>query len=114
MILFLNAVVSAGAAVAAIMELLRPGFLLGETPLPASGHFYGRLYAVRALPFAVVAGCLPFLFVGAATAAVLFASAVSQAADALLGMSQRKWPMFIGPSLAAIVHVLCAYTLLRV
>lgn len=66
-----------------------------------------RMYAARAIPFGLMAGFLPFWFGGSAVAWVLFTAAAIQVADIVIGVAKKDCGMIVGPSLGAIVHLLC-------
>ena len=111
-ILLLNLLVSLASGVGAVIALVRPALLSGSSHVVRGEVFYARMYAARAIPFGLVAGILPFWLGGLAVAWILFTAAVIQIVDVVIGVEKKERGMIIGPSIAAIVHLLCGFAIM--
>ena len=108
-LLILNLFVS---LVSAVVALVRPDSLLGQSRGSNTDTFYVRLYAARSIPFGLTVAIVPLLAGGHAVAWLLFTAAVIQFADVLIGVEKKIQGMMIGGSVAAIIHVLCGLAVL--
>ena len=107
----LNALISLASAGWAGLALHRPEKLSGS-PAPQFGErYYARLYALRSLPFELIVATVPAFARGDAVFALVLAAAGVQGADALGGLRLGKRDMAVGASVAAIVHLTCAFAL---
>lgn len=106
-LLILNLVASLASAAFGVVALARPAALSGSSQVARGQMFYVRMYAARAIPFGLAAGLLPFWFGGKAVACLLFTAAVIQVADVAIGMEKKDREMIVGPSVGAVVHLVC-------
>ncbi len=95
-----------------MIALVRPAFFSGSSPVARGEIFYVRMYAARSIPFGLVAGILPFWLRGSAVAWLLFTAAVIQIVDVVIGVEKKERGMIIGPSIAAVVHLLCGFAIM--
>ncbi|RDW61991.1 hypothetical protein BP6252_11424 [Coleophoma cylindrospora] len=110
-IIIFNVIAAAASAVASGIALFNPSSLSGSTQVEPGEVFYARMYAVRAIPFGIVVGVLPFWFHGTAVATLLYTAALIQAVDVVIGLGKRDWGMAAGASVGTIIHVLCALSI---
>ncbi len=109
-----NLLVSLASTGFGVAALVRPAWHTGSCPVGPGEIFYARMYAARAIPFGLLTGVLPFCCPGRAAAFLLFVAAVVQLADGMIGAAKRERGMMIGPPIAALVHLLCGFSQMRV
>ncbi|MFJ9041832.1 hypothetical protein ACIRF8_35360 [Streptomyces sp. NPDC102406] len=104
----LNAVLAAGGVFFAILAALRPSALVTEGGDGVGVVFYARMYAAKAVPLCVLAAVVPFLATGTVPGLCLLGAALSQAADAVIGLERHERGQVIGGTVATVVHSLVA------
>lgn len=109
---YLNLLAASASALGGIVGLAKPCTMSGSSQVTPGELFYARMYAVRALPFGIVAGLLPFWYQGPAVASVLFTAALIQAADVVIGVGKRDFGMVTGASIGMGLHLVSAYTII--
>lgn len=108
LIQIVNAVVSAGTVIAALIAMRRPASMSGS-PQPDMGEvFYSRMYAARAIPLGIAAGLLPFTGSGVPVRIILLAAATAQVGDAAIGLQRGERAMVASAFMAALVHIATA------
>lgn len=108
----LNLIASAAGATGGLVALFQPAVMSQSSQVTPGELFYARMYAVRAIPFGVVAGLLPFWYKEPVVAILLFTASLVQAADVVIGSGKKDRGMVIGASTATILHFICGYTML--
>ncbi len=107
-LLLLNAVVAAAGIALALVAALRPSALLHGAHGGVGERFYARMYAAKAVPLGLLAAIAPFAAPGVAAGLCLIAAALSQAADAVIGLARGDWRQAGGSLVAVVVHVVVA------
>ena len=102
--LVLNLIVGLASAGFGVLAFFRPGQLVAGTTGSAGESFYVQMYAVRAVPFGVLAGLAPFYGTGGMPAALLGVAALIQIGDVVIGAQRRMTSMVAGAAIAALVH----------
>lgn len=110
-LLILNSFTSFSSATAAIISTANPASLSGSPHVTNGELFYQRMYAVRAVPLAILTGILPLYLGGPAVASVIAVGAFVQAADVVIGIGRKDLGMVLGASFATAVHVLCFFSI---
>ncbi|MGY2734696.1 hypothetical protein [Sphingomonas sp. UYP23] len=103
----LNALMALGSLIGATIALMNPAALITSPSISAGEIFYSRMFAARAIPFALITAFVPLHFGGPVSVVIIFTAAAIQAADAAIGVQNRNRTMAVGGSIAAIVHGLC-------
>ena len=111
-LLFVNLLASLVSTAWAVVALVRPGSLSGSGQISGGEKFYARMYAARSIPVGLAAAITPFCVGGKAAAWLLFAAALIQIADVIIGAEKQARGMMTGASVAAIIHILCGLAVL--
>lgn len=109
-LLVLNAALALGSSCFGLLALARPAALAGTGEGSASTTFYARMYASRAVPLGVAVAAVVLTTLARPEVAIpwLVLAGTVQALDALIGLGRHSLGMVIGPSAAAVVHLLTA------
>ena len=111
-LLLVNLFASLASAAWAVGALFRPASLSGSGQISGGEKFYARMYAARSIPVGLAAAITPFCVGGKAVAWLLFAAALIQIADVIIGVEKKARGMMIGASIAAIIHILSGLAVL--
>lgn len=107
MIYALNLAVHFGSAFAGLVAAHSPTALSRSLSLTHGERFYQCMYSVRALPWEILAGILPFYFDGPAVTAVVATSGLVQLADVIIGLVRRDMGQATGALIGTVVHITC-------
>jgi hypothetical protein len=110
--LILNTVVASASTLSGVLAFFKPQLFLDVNEVSESEKFYSRMYAIRAIPIGILFIVLPWVATGIIVSILLFLGALIQVLDAILGIMRRNVKMIIGPSFAAIIHIICGILLL--
>ena len=108
LIAIINAIVSIGSIVAALITLAKPQSISNSAVVTDGEKFFSRMYVVRAVPLGMMLAVLPFITRGKLIAGILFIGAFIQLADVVIGITRQKRGMIYGPMIAAILQIVCA------
>jgi hypothetical protein len=97
-LLISNAILSFLTVIFALLAFIYPQHL-GEN----GQRFYLEMYVIRAIPFGILVGVVPFFAKKSVAGFIVFAMAIVQIGDAILGLEQREILMTIIPVIAAIL-----------
>ena len=106
-LLILNLIVALASTAFGAVAALRPAVFSRASGRDLGEIFYSRMYAVRAIPFGLVVGGLPFFQRGTAVVVVLLLAALIQLVDGVIGVMRRDVRQSIGPLIATFVHAVC-------
>ena len=101
---YLNLLVALTSALFGFFALFRPTLINPGADGSAGEAFFARMYAARAVPFGLIAGFVPLFFGGWPVAVLLFAAALTQLADVVIGRFHRLTGMTVGALIAVLVH----------
>lgn len=110
-LLSLNLIVALTSTAFGVVAAVRPAVLSKASGLDLGEIFYSRMYAVRAVPFGLMVGILPFFARGTSVAALLLLAALIQLSDGLIGVMRKDLRQSAGPLIATIVHLVCGWEL---
>ncbi len=108
-LLILNLLVALTSTAFGAVSALRPAVLSNASDRDQGEIFYSRMYAVRAIPFGLLVGSLPFFTRGAAVVALLLLAALIQLLDGVIGVMRKDLRQLAGPLIATIVHAIAAW-----
>ncbi len=101
---YLNLLIALASALFGVFALFRPTLINPAAGDSGGEIFFARMYAARAVPFGLIAGFVPLFFGGWPVATLLFAAALTQLADVVIGRNHRLTGMTVGALVAALVH----------
>ena len=108
-IIILNLIVSLASGVWGVVALWAPALMSKSSQATSGEVFYSKMYAVRAIPVGVATGLLPLWLGGSAIAWLLVVACAIQLADVWVAITKREVGMVTGASVAAAVHLACAF-----
>jgi hypothetical protein len=104
----LNTAVAVGGIGFAALAAARPTALSHSDSATGGERLYAWMYAVRGIPFGLLAAVVPFAGHGPAGMLCLLAAAVAQAGDGWIGVRRRENRQIVGSTLAAVIHLITA------
>ncbi|MEU7618126.1 hypothetical protein AB0B27_18830 [Micromonospora rifamycinica] len=104
----LNTAVSVGGMGFAAVAAARPTTLSHGDSSTKGERLYAWMYAIRGIPFGLLTAVVPFLEHGPAAVLCLLAAAVAQVGDAWIGVHRHENRQIVGPTLAAVIHLITA------
>ena len=110
-LLSLNLIVALISTAFGAVAAIRPVILSKASGRDPGEIFYSKMYAVRAIPFGLLVGSLPFFARGAAVAALLLLAALIQLLDGAIGVMRKDVRQSAGPLIATIVHAVCGWAM---
>lgn len=106
--LLLNIATSVVTVAFGLTGAVRPASMTGSAPSTSGEHYFAYMYASRAIPLGILAAIAPFVLSSRASALVLFAAALAQLGDVVIGVWRSKRPMIFGGGSAAVIYAVTA------